>query len=141
MSLTMTVAEREQFLSDLHVGIVAIPRKNKGPLAVPIWYDYEPGGEVWMMTNQSSIKGKLLDNASRISLCVQTEAAPYQYVSVEGPFSMAPTEDGQLLHMATRYLGEAGGKAYAEGSNDSGGDSIVISIKTETWFTVDYNKS
>ncbi len=40
-----------------------------------------------------------------------------------------------------RKIQEAGGKAYAEGSNDSAGDSIVVSIKTETWFTVDYNKS
>ena len=101
----MNVEERQAFLADLHVGIVSIARKQKGPLTVPIWYDYEPGGEVWMITNESSIKGKLLGNASRISLCVQTEAAPYQYVSVEGPFTIGPTEEGQLLHMAIRYLG------------------------------------
>ena len=114
MSLAMSVEERQAFLADLHVGIVSIARKHKGPLAVPIWYDYEPGGEVWMITNESSIKGKLLGNASRISLCVQTEAAPYSYVSVEGPFTVSATEEGQLLQMAIRYLGEVGGKAYAE---------------------------
>jgi hypothetical protein len=42
--------------------------------------------------------------------------------------------------MATRYLGTEGGKAYAEGSSDAGGDSIVVSITPETWFTVDYSK-
>ena len=140
MSLAMSTDQREAFLADLHVGIVSIPRKEKGPLTVPIWDDYEPGGVVWMITGNSSIKGKLLKNASCISLCVQTEAAPYQYVSIEGPFATTATGEGQLLHMATRYLGTEGGKAYAEGSSDAGGDSIVVSITPETWFTVDYSK-
>lgn len=139
MSLTMTKQERETFLSGLHVGIVSIPRANKGPLTVPIWYDYEPGGEVWMITNSNSIKGKLLAKASRISLCAQTEKAPYSYVSIEGPFTTTKTKPDQLLHMAIRYLGEKQGKAYAEGSgNDE--DSIVVSVRPETWFTVDYGK-
>ena len=72
MSLTMSLIERETFLSALHVGIISIPRATKGPLTVPIWYDYEPGGEVWVITDTDSIKGKLLANASRISLCAQT---------------------------------------------------------------------
>ncbi len=140
MSLAMSKQDRENFLAGLHVGIVSIPREGKGPLTVPIWYDYEPGGAVWMITNDSSIKGKLLKKTDRISLCVQTETAPYQYVSVEGPFTSAPTQEGQLLHMATRYLGEEGGKAYAEGSNDAGGDSITVSITPENWLSVDYNQ-
>lgn len=139
MSLAMTVQEREEFLADLHVGVVSIPRKRKGPLTVPIWYDYDPGGEVWMITDEGSIKGKLLAGAERISLCAQTETAPYQYVSIEGPFTTGPVADGQLLHMATRYLGEKQGKAYAAASSGSEG-SIVVRIKPETWFTVNYDK-
>lgn len=139
MSLAMTIEERETFLADLHVGIISISRKTKGPLAVPIWYDYEPGGELWVLTNDGSIKGKLLKNASRISLCVQTEMAPYQYVSVEGPFSVRATVEGETLSMAIRYLGEEQGRAYAANSPD-GDDSITVSVKPETWFTVDYNK-
>jgi len=136
----MTVDERQAFLADLHVGVVSIARKGRGPLTVPIWYDYDPGGEVWMITGKDSVKGKLLNDATRISLCVQTEAAPYQYVSVEGPFSVRSMEEGQLLHMATRYLGEQGGRAYADASADGDGSSIVVSFKPETWLTVDYNK-
>lgn len=139
MSLAMTIEQREQFLADLHVGIISIPRKSKGPLAVPIWYDYSPGGELWVITNDASIKGKLLKNASRISLCAQTETAPYQYVSVEGPFSVRATAEGETLSMAVRYLGEEQGRAYAANSPDSD-DSITVCLKPETWFTVDYNK-
>ena len=113
MSTTMNAKQREAFLSDLHVGVLSISRDQKGPLTVPIWYDYETGGDVWMITSASSSKGRLLKKTARISLCVQTEQAPYQYVSVEGPFTTQPLRAGQLLHMATRYLGTQGGKAYA----------------------------
>ena len=102
----MSSIERELFLSALHVGIISIPRASKGPLTLPIWYDYQPGGEVWAITDADSIKGKLLTKASRISLCAQTETAPYQYVSVEGPFTTRPATQEELLAMAIRYLGE-----------------------------------
>ena len=140
MSLTMSSSERELFLSALHVGIISIPRATKGPLTVPIWYDYQPGGELWVITDADSIKGKLLTKASRISLCAQTETAPYQYVSVEGPFTTRPSTQEELLAMAVRYLGEEQGKAYAENSAGGGEGSIVVAIAPETWFSVDYNK-
>ena len=140
MSLTMSSSERESFLSDLHVGIISIPRAAKGPLTVPIWYDYQPGGDVWVITDTDSIKGKLLAKASRISLCAQTEAAPYQYVSIEGPFTSRPSTQEELLAMAIRYLGEEQGQAYAANSAGGGEGSIIVSIAPETWYSVDYNK-
>ena len=136
----MSSSERERFLSALHVGIISIPRATKGPLTVPIWYDYQPGGELWVITDADSIKAKLLTEASRISLCAQTETAPYQYVSVEGPFTTRPSTQEELLAMAVRYLGEEQGKAYAENSAGGGEESIVVAIAPETWFSVDYNK-
>ena len=51
MSLKMSREEREAFLADLHVGIVSISRHGKAPLTAPIWYDYKPGGKVWMIAN------------------------------------------------------------------------------------------
>lgn len=136
----MSSSERELFLSALHVGIISIPRATKGPLTVPIWYDYQPGGEVWVITDTDSIKAKLLTKASRISLCAQTETAPYQYVSVEGPFTTRPSTQEELLAMAVRYLGEEQGQAYAENSAGGGEGSIVVAIAPQTWFSVDYNK-
>jgi hypothetical protein len=52
---------------------------------VPIWYSYEPGGELRVVTARTSRKAQLLQHAGRFSLCVQTETWPYKYVSVEGP--------------------------------------------------------
>lgn len=139
MSLEMTQSEREAFLSDVHVGVISIPRRSKGPLTLPIWYDYEPGGPVRVITNRTSFKGKLLGRASRLSLCTQTETAPYKYVSIEGPFSTEPTAADSLRHMAIRYLGREQGERYAAASG-TGEDSITVSIVPENWYTVDYEK-
>lgn len=82
----MSGREREEFLADVHVGVISIERVDGVPLTVPIWYGYEPGGLVWIITGADSRKGRLLNAARRFSLCVQTEEPPfYRYVSVEGP--------------------------------------------------------
>jgi len=39
----------ELFLADLHVAVISIPLMDRGPLTVPIWYVYEPGGEPAVM--------------------------------------------------------------------------------------------
>jgi hypothetical protein len=89
VSLTMTKQQRESFLADLHVGIISIPEEGRGPLTVPIWYSYEPGGELRVVTARTSRKARLLQRAGRFSLCAQTETPPYKYVSVEGRSSLS----------------------------------------------------
>ena len=43
--MSMSKSEREDFLAQVHVGILAIAGdEGAGPLAVPIWYSYQPGG-------------------------------------------------------------------------------------------------
>ena len=144
MSLAMTRPEREKFLADLHVGIISIAEEGRGPLAVPIWYDYEPGGELWIVTDRTSRKGRLLEKASRLSLCAQTEAPPYQYVSVEGPIvGMDPSDlERDTRPMAHRYLGAELGDRYVEATADerSAGGSMVVRMRPERWLTVDYSK-
>ena len=137
MSMSMSETQRQTFLADLHVGIISIPRQTRGPLTVPIWYDYTPGGVVWMITGEKSIKGKLLANASRISLCAQSETVPYQYVSVEGTFSTRPATAAENLQMAIRYLGDKQGRAYARGAGEEG--SLIVSLTPATWYSVDYS--
>src|SRR6266436_1417632 len=137
MSLTMTKEEREAFLADVHVAVISVAEDGHGPLVVPIWYSYEPGGEVRIITGRTSRKGKLLERAGRFSLCVQTGMLPYKYVSVEGPIvaveaadlerdrrlSFAKTssnsvDDGPMLsRQAKERLGETvtGGEASSAG--------------------------
>lgn len=139
MSLKMSKEEREAFLADLHVGVISIPREGRAPLTAPIWYDYEPGGDAWVITDANSLKGKAIQNAPQISLCAQSEAMPYKYVTIEGSFTTRPSTQEELLSMAIRYLGEEQGKAYAD-NPEGDGESILVSIATERWLTVDYGK-
>ena len=78
MSMKMSKDERERFLADLHVGVLSIARDGRGPLTVPVWYDYTPDQGVWILTGPDSLKGRALAAVERISLCAQTETPPYQ---------------------------------------------------------------
>ncbi len=135
----MTQQEKETFLAGLHVGVLGINDPGAGPLTVPVWYDYAPGGDLWLITGQSSRKGKLLQAGSRVSLVAQTEAAPYTYVSVEGPITrIEATEPDALEAMAVRYLGAEQGAAYYAASDING--QITVRISPERWLAVDYSK-
>ena len=139
--LEMTEAEREAYLADVHVGIVSIGRGDKPPLTVPVWYGYEPGGPVWFVTADNSLKAKLLDRAGRFSLCAQTEDASggYKYVSVEGPvISARPAElEKDLRPLAHRYLGAEQGDAYIKGMGSGG---TFYAMSPERWRSEDYAK-
>jgi len=144
MSLSMSCTERETFLSELHVGVVAIGDGGRGPLAVPVWYAYERGGDVVFVTDQASRKAKLLELETRMSLCVQSEALPYKYVSVEGPVVSVEDADleADLRPIARRYLGDELGDNYVASVRAEVEDrpQVVIRMKPLRWYSVDYSK-
>ena len=146
MSFTMSVAEREQFLAGLHVGILSVAAKGegevrgRGPIAVPVWYDYQPGGQVSVITGRNSRKARAIRATGRMSLCAQDEAPPYRYVSVEGPVVLEEVEFDERLAMARRYLGREGGDRYMASEPDSASEDLVVRMTPEHWLGVDYGK-
>jgi nitroimidazol reductase NimA-like FMN-containing flavoprotein (pyridoxamine 5'-phosphate oxidase superfamily) len=142
MSRTMIKTERERFLADVRVGMISIAEDGRGPLTVPIWYGYTPGGELYVWMEKASRKALLLEHAGRFSLCVQAEQRPYQYVSVEGPItSIEPVDlERDARPLAHRYLGIDAGDAYiAESANAiTNGQQIVVRMRPERWLTADY---
>lgn len=136
-NMEMTETEREEFLADVHVGILAIARADKGPLALPIWYQYEDG-DVIIGMGGNSVKAKLLRAAGRATMTVQTETAPYKYVSVEGPVAVL-AEQRDDFAMASRYLGPEFGRWYAD-NNPSTEESVVARLTPERWLTCDFAK-
>jgi nitroimidazol reductase NimA-like FMN-containing flavoprotein (pyridoxamine 5'-phosphate oxidase superfamily) len=144
MSLFMTKQEREAFLADVHVGVISIAEVGRGPLTVPIWYTYEPGGELRIMTGRESRKGSLLARAGRFSLCAQSESPPYKYVSVEGPIVSTEAADIErdLRPLARRYLGKEGGDRYVEETRNlpTHTDNVLIRMRPERWLTADFSK-
>jgi len=144
MSLQMTRSEREEFLAGVHIGVISIAEPGRGPLTAPIWYGYEPGGELWIVTEKGSRKGRLLRQAKRFSLCAQSEQVPYKYVSVEGPIvsitpSVVERDERPLAH---RYLGPEFGDEYiaTTGGADARAENVLVKMRPERWLTVDYAK-
>ncbi len=138
----MTKQERESFLADLHVGIISVAEDGRGPLTVPIWYSYEPGGEVRVVTGGTSRKAQLLRTASRFSLCAQTETPPYKYVSVEGPIvAIEPANlERDRRPLAHRYFGVQAGDRYVERTRVETVENVLVRMRPERWLTVDYGK-
>ncbi len=140
-SQSMTEAERQAFLAEVHVGVLAVERADGPPLAVPVWYGYEPGGAVEVLTSAGSLKGRLVAATGRASLCAQQEELPYRYVTVEGPAEIDRLGDRArpaVEAMAVRYLGDEMGRAYA--ADGVAEDEICIRITPERWLSVDYSK-
>jgi len=139
MPVTMTREEREQFLGGVHVGVLSVASVDSGgPLAVPVWYSYQPGGTVKVITGGSTRKAAAIRAAGRFSLCTQDERPPYKYVTVEGPVAIEEASHDERLALARRYLGPEGGDAYVS-ANPTGGQ-IVVRMTPEHWLTVEYGK-
>ncbi|MBA3303443.1 MAG: pyridoxamine 5'-phosphate oxidase family protein [Acidimicrobiia bacterium] len=137
--LSMTTEEREAFLADVHVGIISIAADGRAPLTVPVWYAYEPGGLVTVLTGPGSQKARLLERSRRFALCAQTESVPYKYVSVEGPVTSweEGVDESERTAIAQRYLGDFA-PMYLEATKD--GVNITLRMRPERWLTVDYAK-
>jgi nitroimidazol reductase NimA-like FMN-containing flavoprotein (pyridoxamine 5'-phosphate oxidase superfamily) len=138
---TMTRAERDTFLAETHVGVLAVSESGRGPCAVPVWYRYVPGDLVRITIPRSSRKTALLRTAGRASLCVQTETPPYKYVSVEGPVDMVATGvEPDQREMAVRYLGPRLGERYLTATAADRRNEVLVLLRPERWWSVDFSK-
>jgi PPOX class probable F420-dependent enzyme len=142
MSLNMTREEREAFLADVHIGVVSVADGERGPLTAPVWYAYEPGGEILFVTGSESLKANALRAAGRASFLVQSEALPYKYVSIEGAVTVEVADlDKHTRPIAHRYLGQEAGDGYlAATRTEDRADEALVRIRPERWLTVDYAK-
>jgi nitroimidazol reductase NimA-like FMN-containing flavoprotein (pyridoxamine 5'-phosphate oxidase superfamily) len=141
----MTRAEREAFLAEVRVGVLAVTSDNpdRAPVSAPVWYDYSPEIGVTVMMNGKSRKGVAIDAAQRFVLVVQSEAVPYRYVTVEGPVTeiRSPDTAKDLLPLAIRYLGEDSGAAYTKEWEAAGGPEtdLVYVMSPQQWNTADFS--
>jgi PPOX class probable F420-dependent enzyme len=138
--MSMTKDEREAFLAEARVGVLAVA-SDGAPLLTPIWYSYEPGGEVVITTDGNAPKTALLRVAGKASVCVQTETAPYKYVVVEGAVTIDDGVDSKWRQdVARHYLGDELGDMYTDATADAAKDAVTIRLKPERWRTTDFGK-
>ena len=142
MWVAMSVAEREKFLSGVHIGVVSAALGTAGrTLAVPVWYSYQPGGLVTVLTGRRSRKAAAIRASGRFGLCAQDDSPPYRYVSAEGPVLREDELDpAERLAMARRYLGAEGGARYVADNPDPERQNVAFRMRPERWLSQDQGK-
>lgn len=87
MSLAMSAAEQQELLAGLHVGVLSVAAgERRGPLTVPVWYEYQPGGRLSVVTGQD------VDPAERLAMA-------RRYLGTEGGdqyVTSNPDPDGEM---------------------------------------------
>ncbi len=133
-----TETECQEFLTAKHIGVLSVAADGRPPASVPIWYDYTPGGNIRINTGASSRKARLIERAGAVTLVVQREELPYQYVVVEGTLvettRPAPVEVQEAI--AIRYLGEEGGRAFVRSME--GIEEVLFTVRPDRWLSADF---
>lgn len=137
--MALTREQREQFLAEPHIAALAVDAgEGRAPLAVPIWYQYKPGGDIWIMTGRDSRKHELIRAAGRFSLLVERLEPTIRYVSVEGPVvDTRPGTVEDLREISARYLPAEKVDGYVEFASKNHGEQVIIRVRPERWVTSD----
>lgn len=135
MARKLSPEERETFLARPRVGILSVTAEpGRAPLTTPIWYDYRPGGDLVVLTSPGLRKARLIAAAGRFALCVQDEAVPYTYVSVEGPVvDTRPATEAERRSMAEHYLGAEMAEQYLALTYEAQRGNVAITLRPEQW--------
>jgi hypothetical protein len=137
---SLSVRDRESFLAEPHIAVLSVSAgRSRGPFSIPIWYQYEPGGEAWVLTEARSRKARLIETAGRFTLVVQRLMPTTRYVSVEGPVTrIVPETDALLQEITERYLPPDKVPAYIEFARTELEPQVAIYLRPELWLTADF---
>ncbi len=138
-NMALSKDDREQFLAEPHVAALSVSAgPDRGPLTVPVWYQYSPGGEPWVLTGAGSRKHRLIEAAGCFSLMVERVEPSVRYVAVDGPVSrIEPATDDDLVEVTKRYLPPEAVEPYLEMARREHGESVVIHLRPQHWLSSD----
>ena len=109
-----------------HRRVVVYAGDTRGPLTVPIWYQYTPGGEPWILTGPGVAQGPADRGHGFFSLMVERLEPTTRYVAVDGAVSsIEPGTDAQLEEMTRRYLSGEAAERYLEFARNELGEHVV----------------
>jgi nitroimidazol reductase NimA-like FMN-containing flavoprotein (pyridoxamine 5'-phosphate oxidase superfamily) len=102
----MTSQRAEEFLTEPHVAVLSVSRSDRGPLAVPVWYEYADG-RIRIVTSPDSLHGRIVQQTGRATLTVRAEEygdadALESYVMVEGPATFTDEDTEPIVRRIRR---------------------------------------
>jgi hypothetical protein len=135
----LSKSEREEFLAQPHIASLSVNAGNsRGPLTVPIWYQYAPGGQPWVLTSSGSRKHRLIEATGHFSLMVERVEPTVCYVGVDGPVSLIESgTDEQLVELAKRYLRPDRVDTYLDYARATLGTNVAIYLQPQHWISAD----
>lgn len=143
----LDATERMEYLAQPHVGVLSVATSDgRPPLTVPIWYAYEPGGDLTFFTGaegQRARKTRLLEEAGQFSFSVQRPEPPYRYVTVECTVTAAdrhpPVAD--VLAITSRYLPAEAAMEYAQSQTEARSETFVLfRARPDRWLSFDFGE-
>ena len=137
--MSLSKDERKQFLAEPHIAALSVNAgAGRGPLTLPIWYQYSPGGEPWVLTGAGSRKAKLIEAAGCFSLMVERTEPTLRYVAVDGPVSrIEPGTEELHVELAHRYLPPARAEKFLQFALAELGEQVVIYLRPQHWISAD----
>ncbi|KXP14678.1 pyridoxamine 5'-phosphate oxidase family protein [Tsukamurella pseudospumae] len=136
--MALSTSEKQQFLAQPHVAAFSVAEPGLGPLTVPVWYAYEPGGRPWITIGPTSRKARALEASGRFSLMVDTVEPRTMYVSVEGPVAESRTStEEEIRAMAARYLSGPALDGYLDFAFGQLGEHLTVVLEPEHWLGAD----
>ena len=123
----MSEQQREEFLKEPNVAVLASVDSRGRAHAAPIWYAYEDGGFL-MSTGEGSQKHVNLQAHPEVTLVVDRRTLPYYAVMARGRAELGPGLDLETRRrIAGRYLTPPQLEAYMARAGD--GESVAIRLK------------
>jgi uncharacterized protein len=143
----MNERDRQTFLAGPHIAVLSVASgSDRPPLAVPIWYSYQPGGNITFFTGTQGRKARktaLIEQAGVLTFTVQRAEFPYKYVTVEGTVIRAdrpPSAEG-MLAIVGRYLPAEAAQGFvaAELARPSG-TLVLFNVRPDRWLAFDFGE-
>lgn len=121
------MSERDDFLNEANVAVLATVDARGRAHAAPIWYLYEDGVFV-MATGRGSQKHRNIEEHPNVTLVIDRRTLPYYAVMAQGTAEIGPPVDGETRRrLATRYLGEELARGYL--ARTQGDESVSIRLR------------
>ncbi|MFE2041938.1 PPOX class F420-dependent oxidoreductase [Streptomyces sp. NPDC059477] len=132
MAQKMTDDEWRAFVSHgTRTGKLATVRADGSPHVAPIWFVLD-GDELVFNTGKESVKGRNLLRDGRISLCVDDDRPPFDFVIVRGHARISEDLDELRrwsARIGARYMGEERAAEFGERNGVPGELLVRVSIE------------
>jgi hypothetical protein len=136
--MALDQAQQHELLATPLVATLAVENgSHRGPLVVPVWYAYRPGGDVVMFTGAASRKAAAIRLAGRCSMLVQRDRPTYRYVGIEGTAGLTPVDADVVREIAGRYLSGTALDDYVAEIVADPGAFVTVTLTPRHWVSAE----